>query len=78
MIVAPRPKLKMPAHSRMPLFSRSKRFAVKWNGNPIRRLITIIPPIEPRPKIKIYPMATAGDGMVGTIKSINAALPARP
>ena len=44
----------------------------------MRKLIAIMPPIDPIPKISIRSRATAGDGITGSINSINAALPARP
>jgi hypothetical protein len=78
MISVPNPRLKTPAANRIPLLANSNLFAVKCKGRPTKKLIAIIPPIEPIPKIKIYSNAREGEAIVGTTSNINAALPARP
>ena len=78
MIKLPRKKLKHPAINLKPLFRIANLLSVKCSGRPIRKLIAIIPPIDPIPNTTMYAKARNGDEIVGTTRSIKAALPASP
>lgn len=74
----PNPKLNTPANARTAKFVRVNEFAVRCSGKLKIKLITIIPPIEPMPKMAMTANASGVDLIVASKINNKPALPAKP
>lgn len=77
MIAIPKLILTKPARAVIALRASSRR-AAQRKGRLMAIVMSIMPPIEPRPKTKMYKIPCQTDFIVANMSSINAALPASP
>ena len=74
----PNPKLNTPAKARTAIFVRANEPAVRCSGKLKTKLINIIPPIEPMPKMAMTANASHEALIVASKTSNSPALPAKP